>query len=78
MSVQTQYIILFVILAAVIVWIIYRLVRPKSDDTCSCDGCSIAGTCKKTGLLDKGNRKQGSCKDYSADGDDAKSPKRRL
>lgn len=72
MSVQTQYIILFVILAAVIGWIIYRLVRPKSDDTCSCDGCSIAGTCKKAGLLDKGKRKQRSCNDHSANDDDAK------
>lgn len=46
MSQKLQYIIVLIILAAVVGWIIYGLVRKKPrGGTCSC--CSLSKSCKK-------------------------------
>lgn len=45
MSVITQYIIVFVILALVLVWIIYKLFSKKGRKGSSCCGCSMAQVC---------------------------------
>lgn len=45
MSVLTQYIIVFVILALVLVWIIYKLFSKKGRRSSSCCGCSMAQVC---------------------------------
>lgn len=41
-----QYIVVFIILAAVIVWILVRLFSKKPRRS-SCCGCSLADTCSK-------------------------------
>lgn len=45
MSVITQYIIVFVILALVLAWIIYKLFSKKGRNSGSCCGCSMAQVC---------------------------------
>lgn len=45
MSVITQYIIVFVILALVLAWIIYKLFSKKGRNSSSCCGCSMAQVC---------------------------------
>lgn len=47
MSATVQYIIIFVILAAVIAWIIYKLVKKDKGTQGGCCGCDLAETCNK-------------------------------
>ena len=49
MTIQLQYIIVSVILAAAVAWIIYRLVRKKPDGGGACAGCSLSDACSKRG-----------------------------
>lgn len=49
MTIQLQYIIVSVILAAAVAWIIYRLVRKKPDGGGACAGCSLTDACSKRG-----------------------------
>lgn len=62
MSVRTQYIILFIILVAVIAWIVYRLVRTKKN-ICNCGGCPVSRACDKKEL--KGRKSKDSCRKES-------------
>lgn len=47
MSPKTQYLIVAVILALVIVWIILRLVRKKKHPGSPCCGCGLSEACNK-------------------------------
>lgn len=53
MNLLTQYILVFVILAGVVVWILVRLLRRKSGGGCGCSGCSLSASCKKAEIVKK-------------------------
>lgn len=53
-----QYILVFVILIAVILWVIYKLCKKKDSDG-TCCGCSLANTCKSE-KKQRANEKKGS------------------
>lgn len=46
-SILTQYVIVFIILAAVLGWIIYKLFSKKSRNSSACSCCSLAEHCSK-------------------------------
>ena len=62
-SQQIQYIILFIILGAIIAWLIYSLSRKKPQGSSNCFGCSLAEHCKKKELRETKNLTTESCND---------------
>jgi len=60
-SVNTQYIIIFIILIAVIVWIIYTLIRRKKSGLSGCDGCGSASNCKIRELYHTQKERKKNC-----------------
>lgn len=63
MSAKVQYIIVFIILAAIIIWLVYSLLRKRPGTNVHCAGCSLIDTCKKKKLIDTTDRRPGSCND---------------
>lgn len=63
MSIKIQYIFVFIILAAILAWIIYSLVTKKYNNVSSCAGCALADSCKKKELKDRGGKMPVSCDD---------------
>lgn len=63
MSAKTQYIIVFIILAAIVIWLVYSLVRKRPGADVRCAGCSLAETCKKKKMIDTTEQKPESCID---------------
>lgn len=52
-----QYIIVFIILALVIGWVLYSLVRKKPDGKPNCPGCAHSASCSKKILLGSSAKK---------------------
>lgn len=65
MSQSLQYILVYIILIAVIGWIIYRLVHRGSKDDSSCSCCSKSSGCIKKQILEKERRRQSFCEHCS-------------
>lgn len=58
MSESMQYIVIFLILAIIVVWLIWKLLKKekgKSDCNCGCSGCDLSESCK-TNELKKASR----------------------
>lgn len=60
---KIQFIIIFIILGAIIIWSIYALIRKKPITMASCSGCDLAEMCKKKELRERGHRAPTSCED---------------
>lgn len=61
LSPKTQLIIVLIILAAIAVWIIWKLVSKKGADNSACMGCSLSEMCDKKNL-EPSKRKSSGCK----------------
>ncbi len=46
MSLQTQYLIIFIILGGVVAWIVYKLLHKGKEDAPRCMGCFNSSKCK--------------------------------
>lgn len=46
MSLQVQYLIIFIILGGVVAWILYKLLHKGKKDAPSCMGCCNSSNCK--------------------------------
>ena len=53
MSLLVQYIILFVILAAAVAWVIWRLTRKDRGNVCNCGNCDASANCKMKEIVKK-------------------------
>ena len=50
MTPRVQYIIIFIILGAVIAWLVYKLVKGGSNGSSACAGCTLSSACSKKEL----------------------------
>ena len=58
MSATVQYIIVFIILAIVIGWLIYKLFFKKSNKSGGCCGCGLADKCKESQKIEDCKKKR--------------------
>ncbi len=65
MSLQTQYLIIFIILGGVVAWIVYKLLHKGNEDTPRCMGCCNSSKCKVKDIYrkQKSRKSLGDC-DY--------------
>ncbi len=61
MTQTIQYILVYVILAALIAWLIYKALHRKPGGGNACMGCSQSGACRKKEIFEKEHRSPASC-----------------
>lgn len=62
-SQQIQYIIVYIILAVIIGWVLYTLLRKKPEHKNNCHGCSLSASCRKKKMFEERNERPTSCGD---------------
>lgn len=63
MSAQTQYVIVYAILAVIIVGVVISLLRKHPEEQGPCAGCGLARGCRKKELYDSKHQRPASCGD---------------
>ena len=63
MSTLVQYIIVFLILASVIGWILYKLLMKKTPDKGCCSGCGLADRCTKKDTFETKANSKSCCEE---------------
>lgn len=61
MSIEAQYIIIFIILAVIIVWIILKLIKKEDKSSGNCSHCGMADDCKARHLKSQAKNKIKKC-----------------
>lgn len=63
-SLTVQYILVFAIIGAVIIWILVNLLKKGNKGiSCNCTGCSLAESCKKKEMRETTGELPASCSD---------------